>query len=85
MKKSDPKLWRRATDGGAAEPKWSKRWIRRARGGPSEGWISKTAPDKPGDGISVPKSGPRASAWNAGCRRRVARGKLFSNEVSFDV
>ena len=42
------------------EPKWSKRWIRRARGGPPEGWISKTAPDKPGDEISSPESGPRA-------------------------
>ena len=48
------------TDGGAAEPKMSKRWIRRAWGGPSEGWISKTAPNEPGDGISASESGPRS-------------------------
>ena len=35
-----------------------KRWRRKARGGPPEGWISKTAPNEPGDGIS-PKSGSR--------------------------
>ena len=53
------------TDGGATEPKLSKRWIRRARGGPPEGWISKTAPDVLGDGILAPESGPRTHM----CRR----------------
>ena len=43
----------------------SKRWIRRARGGPPEGWISKTTSDEPGDGILAPESGPRAHT----CRR----------------
>ena len=42
------------------EPKLSKRWIRRARGRPPEGWISKTVSDEPGDGISAQESGPRA-------------------------
>ena len=41
------------------EPKLSKRWIRRARGGPSEGWISKMASDEPRDGISASESGTR--------------------------
>ena len=48
------------TNGGAAEPQLPKRWRRKARGGPPEGWISKTAPDEPGDGISAPESGSRA-------------------------
>ena len=37
-----------------------KSLIGSARGGPPEGWISKTTPDELGDGISSPKSGPRA-------------------------
>ena len=43
-----------------------KMWRRKARGGPSKGWISKTAPDEPGDGILVLESGSRAHT-----RRRV--------------
>ena len=39
-----------------------KKWIRKARGGPSEGWISKTALDELGDGIAAPESGSRAGA-----------------------
>ena len=37
-----------------------KRWRRKARGGLSEGWISKTASNEPRDGISAPESGSRA-------------------------
>ena len=37
-----------------------KRWRRKARGGSSEGWISKTAPDEPGDGIVASESGSSA-------------------------
>ena len=37
-----------------------KSLIGSARGGPPEGWIRKTTPDELGDGISSPKSGPRA-------------------------
>ena len=48
------------TNGGAAEPQLPKRWRRKARGGPPEGWISKKAPDEPGDGILAPESGSRA-------------------------
>ena len=42
------------------ELKWAKRWIRRARGGPSEGWSSKTAPDEPGYDVPSLESDPRA-------------------------
>ena len=49
---------------GLKEVPWSrncqKRQRRKARGGPPEGLISKTALNEPGDGISVPKSGSRA-------------------------
>ena len=48
------------------EPKLPKRWRRKAQGGLSEGWISKTASDEPGDGISAPESGSQAHT-----RRRV--------------
>ena len=54
------------TDGGAAELKLLKWWIRRAQGGPPEGWISKMVPDELGDGISASESGPHAHK-----RRRV--------------
>ena len=37
-----------------------KRWRTKARGGPPEGWISKTAPDEPRNGISASESGSRA-------------------------
>ena len=55
---------------GLTEVLWSrncqKMWRRKARGGPPKGWISKTAPDEPGDGILVPESGSCAHT-----RRRV--------------
>ena len=68
--------WRsKGTDGGAAEPKLPKRWRRKGWGGPSEGWISKTAPDEPGDGISVPESGPRIhTCWRMKLRPREKIG-----------
>ena len=56
------------------ELKWAKRWIWRARGGPPEGWVSKTASDEHGYEILSPESGPRAGAWKASRRRRAARG-----------
>ena len=53
------------TDGGVAEPKLPKKWRRKARGGLSEGWISKTASDELGDGIMAPESGSRAhTLWS---------------------
>ena len=48
------------------EPKLPKRWRRKARGGPPEGWISKMAPNEPRDGILAPESGSRTHT-----RRRV--------------
>ena len=61
--------WRsKGIDEGAAEPKSPKRWRRKARGGPSEGWISKKAPDERGDGISTPESASRA---HTGCHVKL--------------
>ena len=54
----------------AAEAKSAKRWIGRARGGPPEGWSSKTAPDDHGCGVPSPEKDPCAPT-----RRRVD-GKL---------
>ena len=77
------------------EAKWAKRWIRRARGGPSEGWSSKTASDKPRCGVLSPENDPRAHTGThapargrqaARERRRVtARAGLFSSRVTTDV
>ena len=53
--------WRsKGTNGGAAEPKLPKKWRRKAQGGPSKEWISKTTPNEPGDGILAAESGSRA-------------------------
>ena len=50
----------------AAELKWAKRWIRRARGGPLVGWSSKTASDEPGYEVLSPESDLRVNT-----RRRI--------------
>ena len=55
------------------------------------GWIIKTAPNEPGDGILASESGPHThtpthGTQTAGEEWRVAeRGWLFSDVVSFDV
>ena len=55
--------WRsKGTDGSVAKPKFPKRWRKKARGGPPEGWINKTASDEPRDGILASESGSRAGA-----------------------
>ena len=74
-----------------AELKWAKRWIRRARGGPSKGWISKMAPDEPGYEISSSESVPHAHSSALGRQAAgeeqsmAARRELFSDGVSSDV
>ena len=74
MKKSDPNRGEdRLTE--CPELKWAKRWIRRARGGPPEGWSTKTTPDEPGYEVSSSESEPRAhmntraGAWTTSCQR----------------
>ena len=79
----------------AAELKWAKRWIRRARGGPSEGWSSKTAPDEPEYEVLSPESEPCThTRTHASTRGRQAareelrvteRVELFFGRVSTDV
>ena len=93
MKKSDPTV-EKSDRRSAAELKWAKRWIRRARGGPSEGLISKMASDEPGYEISTPESGPRVHtrAHTPACGRQAvgeewrvaACGELFFGGVSSD-
>ena len=62
-----------------------------AWGGPSEGWISKTAPNKPGYEISTPESVPHAHSPALGRqaageeRSMAALRELFSDGVSSDV
>ena len=74
-----------------AELKWAKRWMRRARGGPSEGWISKTAPDEPSYEISSPESVPHAHSLALGRQAAgeeqsmAALRELFSDGISSDV
>ena len=70
-----------------AELKWAKRWIRRAWGGPPEGWSSKTTSDEPGYEVSSSESEPcahtlqrvdgklsgKSCAWGAVFRRGFLR------------
>ena len=94
MKKSDPNRGEdRLTECGGGE--MGKKGIRRDRGGPPEGWSSKTAPDEPGYEVPSPESDPRAHKGThaltdgrqaAGEKRRVTmRAGLFSGRVAIDV
>ena len=63
---------------GLTEVSWSrnckKRWRMKARGGPPEGWINKTAPNELGDGISTLESGSRAHTCR--CMKLSPREKI---------
>ena len=78
-----------------AELKWAKRWIKRAWGGPPEGWSSKTTPDEPRYEVPSSESDPRAhKRTHAPARGRqavgekqhvTARAELFSSGVATDM
>ena len=53
-----------------------KRWIRRAWGGPSEGWSSKTASDDFGCGVPSPEKDPRAHT----CTHALMHGQQAARE-----
>ena len=75
LAKGDCCRWRqKETDRGVAEPKLPKKWRRKARGGPSEGWISKMAPN--GNGIATLESGSCAHT-----RQRVKLSPLEKIDV----